>query len=367
MATGELPGSRNAGPGRVSLDHLIALNDEIAALVRAGIPLERGLVEAGDDVGGRLGRLAGAIAERMGRGESLPEALQAAGGGMPELYRAVVEAGVRSGNLARALEDLASHARGVAEARRVVGQALLYPTMVFALGYALFVGFVWQIAPRFASAFASLGLPTFAPVVWLARLGESVAYWGPIVPAALIALGFAWIASGWSRTLDAGGMRGMGGMIRRFPGVGPMMTNVRNANFADLLALLVEHDVPLVEGIPLAADASGDREFCRSAHALADRLRSGDVAPGAGPAPPGIPPLLGWMLLGGRRQATLAPALRHAAIAYRRKATRTALTLRTTVPIVLLLAIGAVAVLLYGLMLFVPLSTLLDELGQPSA
>ena len=33
--------------GSVSLDQLLALNDEIAALVRAGIPLEKGLTELG--------------------------------------------------------------------------------------------------------------------------------------------------------------------------------------------------------------------------------------------------------------------------------------------------------------------------------
>ena len=39
----------------VSLDDLIALNDEIIALIRAGVPLERGLAGLADDLPGRLG------------------------------------------------------------------------------------------------------------------------------------------------------------------------------------------------------------------------------------------------------------------------------------------------------------------------
>ena len=58
-----------------TLDDLIALNDEIGALVRAGVPLEQGLAELGDDMPGRLGRVAAAVAERTARGESLQQAL----------------------------------------------------------------------------------------------------------------------------------------------------------------------------------------------------------------------------------------------------------------------------------------------------
>ena len=49
-------------PGPITLDQLLALNEEIAALVRAGVPLDRGLLEAGRDVRGRLGRIAGVLA-----------------------------------------------------------------------------------------------------------------------------------------------------------------------------------------------------------------------------------------------------------------------------------------------------------------
>lgn len=352
-------------PAPVTLDQLIALNDEIAALVRAGVPLERGLADAGRDVGGRLGSLERAIAERAGRGEPLGDAVRAAGGGMPEVYRAIVEAGLRSGHLARALEGLAAHARGVADARRVIGQALLYPVLVFALAYALFVGFAWQAAPRFVAAFEALGLPRFAPLAWLAALGRTAAAWGPVVPAILLGLGLAWIASGWSRALDTGTL---GRWIGWLPGVGTMLEQIRNANFADLLALLVEHDVGLAEAIPLAADASGDRRFRTAAGELAGRIARGDGVPdpGAGPGRAGVPPLIAWMVASGTRQAQLVPALRHAAANYRRRSIRLAEGFRATLPVAALLVIGGVTVLVYGLILFVPLSTMLDGLGMPS-
>src|SRR5580700_6763977 len=88
---------RSSGP--IALDQLLALNEEIAALVRAGVPLDRGLLEAGRDVRGRLGRIAAVLGQRLGRGESLVDALDAERQSIPPLYRAVVEAGMRAGRL----------------------------------------------------------------------------------------------------------------------------------------------------------------------------------------------------------------------------------------------------------------------------
>ncbi len=357
-------GEAGQSGGSVTLDQLVALNDEMAALVRAGIPLERGLIEAGRDLGGRLGAIAGELGGRLAEGERLPAALGRQAGRLPEVYRAIVEAGLRSGRLARALEGMAAIARGYAEARRAVGLALLYPLLVVLLAYALFLFFVTQIAPKFVVGFDSLRLAPVRPLVALAKAGEAVLYWGPIFPAALLILAIGWAISGRSTSLDGGAA---GRLAGRIPGIGRMIGEFRSANFAELLALLVEHHVPLDEAVRLAADSSGDRAFRRSVGAFADRLRAGDASPespAAGPGP--LPPLLSWMLTAGHRQGTLALALRNASDVYRRRAQATADTLRAALPTFLMIAIGAGTVLLYGLVLFVPLSALWDELAVPT-
>ena len=53
----------------ITLDEIVALNDEMLALVRAGMPLEQGLADVAHDVRGNLGRISGMLAERMARGE----------------------------------------------------------------------------------------------------------------------------------------------------------------------------------------------------------------------------------------------------------------------------------------------------------
>ena len=78
----------------ISLDQLIALNDEIAALVRAGIPLELGLKHIGGDMPGRPGTLAATLSAEMERGQTLVEVLRRHPESFPPIYRAVVTAGV---------------------------------------------------------------------------------------------------------------------------------------------------------------------------------------------------------------------------------------------------------------------------------
>jgi len=59
----------------MTIDQFIALNEEIAALVRAGVPLDQGLAALGDDMPGRLGDMASTLAERSARGEPLEQAI----------------------------------------------------------------------------------------------------------------------------------------------------------------------------------------------------------------------------------------------------------------------------------------------------
>jgi len=350
--------------GPVTLDQLVALNDEMAALVRAGIPLERGLIEAGRDLGGRLGRVAGDLGGRLDRGQALPDALGEARDGLPRVYRAIVEAGLRSGRLAKALEGMAMIARGHADARRAVGLALLYPLLVVSLAYTLFLAFVLQIAPRFVAGFSGLGLPPVRPLIALANAGDSVRYWGPILPGLLLILAIRWAISGRASSLDGGPSARL---AARLPALGRMVGDFRTANFAELLALLIDHRVPLDEAVRLAAEASGDRPFARAADLFAARLREEDLgdpdrAVERGP----FPPLLAWMLTAGHRQGNLPEALRHSALAYRRRAEGRAEAFRAALPTVLLIAIGAGAVLAYGLILFLPLTALWEELAIPT-
>ncbi|HEX7447346.1 MAG TPA: type II secretion system F family protein [Pirellulales bacterium] len=347
----------------LSLDELLALNDEIAALVRAGVPLESGLFDLGRDLPGRLGRLAERLSERLQRGETLDQAVAAERADFPRLYLAIVEAGQRSGRLAVALEGMTAAARRVAEMRQIAGAAMVYPIVVFLLAWALTVAFVTLFAPAVASSFHDFRAPAADWMSWIAGAGETVVYWGPIGPAVvLLSVGIWWRWSRRAITLD--GQRA-GRWLGWIPGVRDLLRSCQAATFAEVLALLVEQETPLAEALRLSASASGGPPMIADAQSLAASIERGEPPAQCLSNARRFPPLLGWLIATGQQRGALVPALRHAAASYRQRALRRAEALQVFLPVALTLGIGGTTALAYALLLFTPWINLLKTVSQP--
>ncbi len=348
----------------LSLEAIVAFNDELEALVRAGIPLERGLMATSADYRGRLGRMLRDVAGRLEAGEGLASAVSTSASSMPDVYRAMIEAGTRSGRLAEALQGLSRIGQAHVEARRSIALALFYPLLVLVLTYALFLFFVAELFPRFFSALAMFQPGQSALFDAILRAGKTVWTWGAIPPLVLVGLILAWRFAGRSQSLDGYGR--FGSEVERLPLLGRIMTSFRAANFTDLLGHLLEHEVPLAQSVRLAGAASGSATLRRDADRFADRLGLGATGQIDRSAPPSsFPPLVAWMLASTTRQSSLGAGLRHLAMSYRRKATRQAKAFRIFLPGFLILTLGAGAVLAYGLLLFIPLRAVWDGLATP--
>lgn len=356
-------GTMATGAGGLSIEGWLALNREIEALTRAGLPLEAGLTAAGEGLGGQVGEISQRLAARLERGESIEKALAAERSTLPPLYAAVVEAGVRSGRLSSALEAMTAHLEEYLELRRSVVVALLYPMFLVLMAYVLFVGFVLVVVPVFQDTFESMRVPGLAWLDALSSLGQTAWWlWVPILPVVILLLGLAWVLMGRSNLMGATWTRRA---IRLIPWAGGLMTDSAASSFAGLLALLVGHDVPLDEALELAGAASGEPRIISESNALAKQLRLGQVDPAleAVARPGGLPALLGWMLVTGYRRGAVVAAMAHASEVYRRRALGRAQALRTYLPILLVAVIGGVAVLAYTLLLFWPLTNLFRELS----
>jgi general secretion pathway protein F len=296
----------------------------------------------------------------MSRGESLGQALEAERRAIPPLYWAIVEAGTRAGRLPAALEGLTNYVRGIAEARRSIGLALLYPTLVAGVAYGLFLGLVTIVVPRLVATMEDLSLTVIAPVRWLETIGRFAPYWWPIGPLILLGLLLVWFLSG-----RASRIRTMSwSPVRLIPGARLLLKDYESANFSGLLALLVENGVTLPEALTLAGEASGDPRLVRETATLAEALRRGEsVREATSRSGPAITPLVRWAISAGSSQGPLAEILRGIASTYRTRARVRSERLRVLLPIVFTFAIAAGATLLYGLALFIPLVNLLDGLG----
>src|SRR5262245_50792025 len=164
MTSQAAPKSAQLGSAPLSADDLITLNEEIASMARAGLPLDQGLaVLAGEMHSGRLKSVTNQLAADLRAGHTLPEALKRQEGRVPGYYAALLAAGIRSGKLSEVLATLTLHARAVADFRASIYSAMLYPLIVLTLGVGLIVFVGHFVLPTYVKIFEEfkMKLPYF--------------------------------------------------------------------------------------------------------------------------------------------------------------------------------------------------------------
>jgi len=354
----------------MSLDDLVALNDEITGLVRSGVPLEVGLAGWGRDLPGGLGRTVRTLGAAVQRGQGLPQALAEQSQHIPPVYSAIVSAGLKSGRLPAALESVAVSARNLRDIRAAVGLAILYPLIVMLVGYLAFALLLGAVLPAMLSMYEE-GQPWFW--VWLAGWGETllsavpvpgtqlVFYPWLIPPVALVVLvGYWWLQSRRAIMLSVPLSDRWLGWI---PVAGRAVRHARAASLAEIMGLLVEHGVPLHEALELAVRSSGDAHMMRATDRLIASLRQGGIVNDAWRQLRGFPPLLAWLIAAGSRQQAIVAMAHHVANAYRRRLARENFWLRTALPAWLVVIMAGGVVTLYGLSMFIPYADLLQALA----
>ena len=259
-----------------------------------------------------------------------------------------------------ALEAISNYARELIDLRRRITLALLYPFIVVVLAYLLFGVFIVQMVRRFRETYEVFRLPLHWSLEMLSLVTEWVAQWWWIPPLCLVAVVVWWMTTGGARMLT---FSGAARPLAWIPYVGRISRYFQYANFADLLALMVEHQVPLPEGLRLTAEATGDARLRRSGRELAETIERGEPMGGYGHRRFGFPPFLYWVLTCGQTAAGMAKLLRHAASIYRRQGVNLSHWLKIVFPIVAAVVIGGGVTLLYTLTLFGPLAQLWNDLG----
>ena len=293
---------------RVTPEQLVALNDEIAMLVRAGVPLELGLRELNGSVPTALGRISGEISQRLQEGVPLTESLSATLPYLPRVYAAVVDAGLKAGNLPKALESLSRFVRQGLELRHRIEFAFLYPLFVFLLAYALFLTFVVETAPHWHEIWGEF-VPIADPYVTaMASLSQSWQSWAWIPPAIIFVLIVWWTLFGRSSFLPD---RRPSALLNFIPGLRSIINFWHWANFCELLATLLEHQVPLPAAINLAADATGNVTIHNQMTAVSAELQTGKSMSDCLRGRMAIPPYLRWSLGSAQHPDAFQSALLH--------------------------------------------------------
>ena len=346
----------------MTADDLTALNDQIAAMARAGLPLDQGMESLAREMGrGELRSVTESLARDLRAGHPLPEALARQEGRIPPYYANLVTAGIQTGRLPDVLTTLTTYARAVAATRTTVIEAMFYPCIVLVIGIALFVSMAIFILPQFDSIFQDFGMKLPLLTEMLLSLGRNPIEWIVLPLAILIALLVGcWAASRFT----ARGRRVWIRFVYLIPLVGSLMRAARLAAFTDLLGMLVEYGVPLPTAFRLAGAASSDPNMAIRAREVEEKLSQGVPLAEALHKRGLVPEWVAWLAAAGENRGALAPSLREIAALYRKQVESRSAILRSVFPALVVIATAAILTAVFVVSMMLPFVNLLEGLSQ---
>jgi general secretion pathway protein F len=193
---------------------------------------------------------------------------------MAAFERAAIAAAERTATLPAMLLRVAEFLEARSSALERLRAAAAYPSFVLLLGIGVAVLMLGVLVPKAQAALAAGGValpPARLAVVRTARLVA----WGAAA-CVVLALATAVAVSTLCRRDEAWRMRAHR-MRLRLPWAGRTTAQLAAARFASTLAVLSRAGVPLVDGIALAGEATGNRWLADRVGEAAGRVRQGQA------------------------------------------------------------------------------------------
>lgn len=341
-------------PRRVTRNHMIALTQELATLLRAGLPLDRALeILIGLATAPPVAALLQAIRDNVRSGRSLSQALDMHREVFSRFYVNIVRAGEAGGALGTVLNRLGETMERNKELRESVKSALIYPTILIGVAVTSLMVLLIFVVPQFQQTFAQAGktLPLPTQIVIFVATGLRK-YWWLI---ALVVVASVWL---FRRRLARPEVRfRWDGRLLRWPLLGDLIAKVEVARFARTLATLLANGVTLLSGLSIAKDTMGNTVLAQALDGVITRLREGKGFGGPLNETGLYPRLATQMILVGEESGRLEEMLSRVADVYDREVQ---LAIKRFLAVLEPMLILGLAVLIFGIVL----SILLGLLGM---
>jgi type IV pilus assembly protein PilC len=246
-------GGFQVGRKGVDTEKFLIFNQQFVTLVRAGLPILKGLDLLADRLTDpKLGRYIKAVRDEVKTGTGLSDAFEHQGV-FPPIYVTTILAGERSGALTEVLDRFLTYQRLSLSVRKKLLVSLMYPALLTVLVIALIVFLVTFVVPNFAQLYSSMQATLPAPTRILIAVGTTARSYILVGVAALIgaAVGL-WF---WSRRESS--QETIDQWKRRTPLFGEIWTKYQVAQFARVLSTLLIGGIPLTQALETSGRSLG--------------------------------------------------------------------------------------------------------------
>ncbi len=275
-------------------------------------------------------------------GQTLARAIGNQGAMFPDIYRTLVEAGERSGQLPEVLSRLADYTEDRDTLRGKVMLAFIYPSLIVVVATVVVGALVAYVVPQVVQVFqnthqalplltrALIALSDVLRATWwmllgLAILGACLARRALQVPA---------VRARWHAT------------VLQLPLAGGLVRGLNTARLASTLAILANSRVPLLTALRAGAGVVGNIPMREALNEAARRVQEGATLSRSLAQSKLFPPLMVHMIANGEASGRLADMLDRTAIQQTRELERRVNALVALLEPVMILVMGLVVLLI---------------------
>jgi type II secretory pathway component PulF len=336
---------------RISKQDIVNFTRELAVLVEARIPLDRGLLSIAEHETNRpLAAMIREVATQIESGVPITHALAKYEDVFGDVYISTMRAAEKSGNLQAVTQHLAEMLEKQMETRQQVVRAMTYPVIVLCMIAAALSVIIGFVVPKFARTFSASGgkLPLATRVVQ--GLGENVnQYWWAYAGVAAGAI-VGWILA-WRHPK---GRLVLENFLTRVPYIGRVLVAHTSARFARVMGIGLASGLDVIDSMQVAGQATGRPVFAQDCSNMTMRLRSGERLADVLAVTRYLPPFARRMIGAGKDSKEVSRACDIVARHYDREAGNLTKNINTIVEPIMTVGL-AVIVLVVALAVFLPM------------
>ena len=256
----------------ISTEKFLLFNQELLALVRAGLPIVQSfdiLLERQKNV--RFREILADIREKITSGVALSDAFASYGDLFPAIYSTSIRAGERSGDLEGVLKRFLRYQKMIVNLRKRVVGAMVYPAILILLSGAMIFIMLTYVIPKFAEFFTGFGaeLPWFT--VFMINFATSLRSNVLFVLGGAVLAGLAfrqWINSSGRILWDR--------FKLRIPLAGGVLHRFAIMQFTQSLGTLLTGGTPMVPAIEIAAQSVTNQLVSSKINGIIQNVREGE-------------------------------------------------------------------------------------------
>ena len=256
----------------VSTEKFLLFNQELLALVRAGLPIVQSfdiMLERQKDK--RFREILAEIREKITSGVALSDAFAAYGSLFPPIYSTSLRAGERSGDLEGVLRRFLKYQKMIVALRKKVVGALVYPVILITLSTVMLFVMITYVIPKFAEFFTGFNaeLPWFTRFMigFATGLRDNVLLVLGVVILVVVLLNY-WIKTKGRVVWDR--------FKLHIPLVGGVLHRFAIMQFTQSLGTLLAGGTPMVPAIEIASQSVTNQLVATKIQSIVQNVREGE-------------------------------------------------------------------------------------------